>query len=1500
MKKLSLLLLVVVLVVTSAFVLAACKPKDPAVDPVKYQLSDSAITLKVGEQKTLTLSPDSEKRVIWESSDASIATVSDGVVSAVAKGTSSISCKIDGIDEALTCVVTVEEKEPVTPVDYQLSDSEISLKVGEQKTVSVSPSPEGSVVWESSDANVATVSDGVVSAIAKGTATISCKIDGVDEALTCVVTVNEVHEYSLEISSFSIKTGETKQIVVVDKNGDNANGATYESNDAQIASVSEEGVITGVAKGSTIIKVTIEDQVLECGVEVSQKYSYSFDKESLDLAVGAIDTLTLIRTPDDEAEVRPHIYTSSDESVAMVNGGNGKVTAIGKGNAIITCLVDGIEVKAAVTVTEYVIKIGDNVMGDETILRIGTEQDIDISADPEREINAEYSSNDESVVTVVGGHIVPIKEGEAIISIKLGGKEFTTKAIVQAAITYSINFREKTVAIGETLQLEVSSNPISDFNVSYSSSDSGVASVSENGLVTANKTGTATITALVGEGISFEVKINAVLGSSISHTDYDFRSGSVNLTYLDSNKTLDWRRYNNGDSGSLRMKDNQALIGDYVGNKGGDFWDYLAPIVYEDGEGSKSAASFTYGINFQNQFSIPVTINNSVSKIVIMTGAWNRSGSIEFKLGDVVLQSDNFEGGSPALSRKYEFTIDTSSLADGESYVIDAVLSVLDGDGNVSLVAVTVVGKEAHDSSNASASVNISTPNGVQDLSTIGNVDWLAANGAHKANVPDNAGILRNDIQCVGGTGYANDYKDASFTWSDGNQQAPSNLRDIAWCDLYINIPVMLDSGRSTITVYGTGYIGGYIVALYDNKGVYVNGWQIADEHSESVTCKAVIDVDALEGGVYTVRILKCRGGGNIGWGAIALSRESDYSLEQNVYSAVVGGESVKINMLKDGVAVAEGISFSSDNENVATVSAEGVITAVSKGSAYITATVDGVNYYALVNVIEYKLTSESTLELTLGQSSQIVIDPSSSASYVSSDPQIASVSDSGLVTAVASGDAVITVTVQGVEFKINVSVAGYSLSETEIRLYLSADQDISRKTLYVKDSKGNDISDVNYISSNDDVAVVDSSNGVITAKGLGEATITASVGTQSFTCKVVVSMSSELEYVELNMDFENLSRVSDEYKTIDYKHWNSDGTVVMANRVELIGEPSSVTGNFWDYKTTIGYDYQDGGRNLGMCYGVTSGGFTLPVIINNSVSEIVFYTGAYQGTATVSFKLGDLVLGTKSFVADEGVARKLAISIDTTALVGDHTLDIVGSFENAGNGNIMIVAVAVVGKVPYSAMASGSVTTQKIEGDKGSNKVDLTEVGTLDWIYAHYENPNDKTYQKANGNVFVSETYYNGAGEAANCGNEWDGFSAFKWSDGILTDSGATEGSVNPSDSNEGWEGSGEYTNNYNTAGGEIHIKMHLGVGKYKISVYMNSWGADIATAIYDGNNNFVTGKIMINYEPDGGSGWVATYTLDVKEEGDFNLLIGKSRSHGANDRQVGWQAVAISSIEE
>ena len=1404
-----------------------------------------------------------------------------------------------------------------------LSETSISLTLGEEKQLSISPVPKGAVSWESDDGDVATVSQGLVSAVGEGSATVTAKIEGVKTPLTCTVTVTEVpieiNGYRLDFSSVSLKTGETMQISVVDEEGNPAGSVSYSSADSAIASVSESGLITAVSNGETLIRAQIEGGTLVCKVTVAQAYSYSLDKTSVDLAVGAIGRLTLITTPGGNASNRPHTFSSSDESIVTVNGGTGKLTGVAKGEAVITCLVDGQELKANVTVTKYTVMIGEEIITDEMSLLLGTETDITITADPAREISAKYESSDESIVTVADGRIVPHKTGTATISVTVGGKEFKTAVTVESG--YDISHKKVTLALGATdgsdqVQLEVTHGDEAQTGVAYSSSDEYVATVSQSGLVTAKGYGTAVITSRLSEEVVFETTVSVVPYSSLGHKDFTFGSGAVNLTYLDANKTIDWRQWHTSESfpTPARMKNNADLIGDCdkKGNTDEGFWDYKAPVLFEDADGANSFGAYTYGKAIHGSFSIPVKVTNEVAKIVILTGSWKETATIRFKLGDIVLQSETFVGGENALARKYELSINTQGLKEGES--LDLTIEVdcnREHSGNVSLVSVAVVGKEAHEHRiNATSSANVTTGlTGVQNLTETGSVDWLAADGTRKTGVPADTVINESGIAYGKNAGQATDYPGATFTWTDGTAAAPASYRTFKFSDTFVVVPVLLFKGESTVTVYTSGWNCGYLVAVYDGNGNFIDAYQVADEKKmQSVSGKAEIVLNVDETGEYVFKIMKCRGAGNSGWAAISVSGESDIVPAKSVYSLVKDGNNQETIVLS---GTASSVTYASGDTAIATVDSDGKITAVNKGKTYITISDGKTERRVYVTVTEYTLASSESLTLSIGATSQIEIsaDPSAefTAEYNSSDDSVVTVDAKGKITAVSGGDAKITATVGGKSFEIQVKVEGYQISDTKLTLHAGKNTQ-ETKTLSVTDGSGNAVSGVVFASSNEQVATVNEDTGLVTAIGVGTAVITAHIGSANITCEVTVAIPDPTsELTELDMAFENLSRVSNEYKTIDYKHWNSAGTVEMDGRETLIGEPSSTTGNFWDYKTAIGYEFKTGSnRNLGMCYGKTSNGFRLPVTVNNLVSEIVFYTGAYNGTATVTFKLGDRVLASKSFTASEGIARKIVLKLDTDKMLANDTLIIEGSIEKSQeNGNINVVAVAVVGKTAYSdaevLAGTGSATAERIEGEKGSNKVNLTEVGSLDWIYSHYENPNDQTFRKFGGSVLTGETYYNNTGAAAEAGREWDGFTAFNWTDGIRSDLIGTEGAAagnNPVDNDIA--GGGDYTNNYNTATGEIHIAMNLAAGKYVVKAYLNSWRADICSALYDGNHNFVAGKLMICNEPSDGSGWVVTYTIDVTQESTFNLVIGKSRSHDASDRKVGWQAVAVAEISE
>ena len=156
-------------------------------------LNQSSLTLVVGESSTLsaTVSPADapDKTVSWTSSNTSVASVSNGVVKAVSEGSATVTASCGG--KSATCVVTVQKKTiPVSSVT--LKPTSLTLIQGESATLTLTISPadatEQTATWSSSNSSIVTVTDGKVTAVREGTATISASCGG--KSAECAVTVS--------------------------------------------------------------------------------------------------------------------------------------------------------------------------------------------------------------------------------------------------------------------------------------------------------------------------------------------------------------------------------------------------------------------------------------------------------------------------------------------------------------------------------------------------------------------------------------------------------------------------------------------------------------------------------------------------------------------------------------------------------------------------------------------------------------------------------------------------------------------------------------------------------------------------------------------------------------------------------------------------------------------------------------------------------------------------------------------------------------------------------------------------------------------------------------------------------------------------------------------------------------------------------------------------------------------------------------------------------------
>ena len=175
--------------------LSACSKK--TIEVKSITLSKTTLTLDEGANETLTatIAPSNaeDKRLTWNSSDATIATVdAGGRVVAVKEGSANITATAtNGVKG--TCALTV--KKPVFAVTgVSLNKTTLALEIGDTETLTATVSPDNAtnkaVSWASDNTDVATVSaTGEVTALAAGTATITVTTDDGNFSTSCELSV---------------------------------------------------------------------------------------------------------------------------------------------------------------------------------------------------------------------------------------------------------------------------------------------------------------------------------------------------------------------------------------------------------------------------------------------------------------------------------------------------------------------------------------------------------------------------------------------------------------------------------------------------------------------------------------------------------------------------------------------------------------------------------------------------------------------------------------------------------------------------------------------------------------------------------------------------------------------------------------------------------------------------------------------------------------------------------------------------------------------------------------------------------------------------------------------------------------------------------------------------------------------------------------------------------------------------------------------------------------
>lgn len=329
---------------------------------------------------------------------------------------------------------------------------------------------------------------------------------------------------TLDEGSVTIPVGESKYIyytILPEAVGDTAT-VYFSSADESIATVSEWGSVTGVREGHTTVTATVHGKCASAEVEVTKavitKFTLTYNDqplpEVLDIPYGDNSiSIDITDVKPSNVDLDGMTVSSKDKSIAEAKRDGKQVVITPKGEGETTIVVRGGDVKKEIDINVKMIH-AEKVVIDQKNPEVGLNTTLELTATttpvdvslPQRT----WSSSNPSVVAVDAetGVVTGKGEGSATITVTVDGKSASAqvKVLYVKPQTVTITPSSKTLVLNDEFQLALTTTPaeVTYPEITWTSSNSSVVSVDENGLVTAKGLGSATISA----------KVDGVVGTS--------------------------------------------------------------------------------------------------------------------------------------------------------------------------------------------------------------------------------------------------------------------------------------------------------------------------------------------------------------------------------------------------------------------------------------------------------------------------------------------------------------------------------------------------------------------------------------------------------------------------------------------------------------------------------------------------------------------------------------------------------------------------------------------------------------------------------------------------------------------------------------------------------------------------------------------------------------------------------------------------------------------------
>lgn len=485
----------------------------------------------------------------------------------------------------------IELKQEIKDSFGEVTEQEITdtIKVIKGDSVSLSAkiiptdAEDKTITWISSNKSVATVDkNGQVTTHSGGTVTITARVTNTPTIYAeCTIDVRvPVESFVLNKTNVTVLGNETNVLAAIIGPDDATNKKVeWSSNNKDVVRVTEDGLLIGLKQGTAIVTAVLRDEngvhTATCKVTVPVSLivdvtGISLNKTSLQLTKGTRETLVATILPADATNTSM-VWTSSDKSVALVNS-NGRVTALSAGTATITvtsvnggytasCKVTVIEEEVVKVTGVSLDKISMTLERDQTAKLVAT-----VKPSNSKNKKVSWSSSNLDVVEVdENGKLTAIAPGTAIITVTTdeGGYMSTCAITVSKAkvkVTgISLDRTFITLDKGNSTQLMAGVLPVNANNnkINWTSSNSNIVTVDENGKLTAVGFGDVVITATTEEGgyskkcMVTVPEVIAVTGIELSSNELTIEKGitsKLEVKILPENATNKNFSYEIGDS----------------------------------------------------------------------------------------------------------------------------------------------------------------------------------------------------------------------------------------------------------------------------------------------------------------------------------------------------------------------------------------------------------------------------------------------------------------------------------------------------------------------------------------------------------------------------------------------------------------------------------------------------------------------------------------------------------------------------------------------------------------------------------------------------------------------------------------------------------------------------------------------------------------------------------------------------------------------------------------